>query len=523
MNFSHKIHVKRSVTPKQNPNYKALKNYLKQKKTKAKIKVFSRYQNSNTHLNELINKMRYFKTLLNKTSDLKSLLLLDTYGLKYSNELRNIINRKKKFFSLSKHNQVLNQPKEKNENKKIKSKLFLSFNKKIKNKKEEGNNNENAFDLSNIMITNNEKALNNEFFTRLRKNKKLLNLKAQIFYFDKGRFFSNKKNNNIEYLRSNIKKNIYNKIKSKYKRPKTTESRVRNNITKSGYNLNSFDTNHFYNNNLNEISDSMDYYQELIKISNLKNGTNIENNKSGLYKSPRVKSAKIPIKQKFKQIIFSNDFKESTPSNNNSEYISKNIFNNKSNDINNISIFARQNQKYFLDKLNKLENKSNIINQNFSYFSNKSQEIGKKFFDKSFQKNDNSKNNAELNIKEINQYFNFSKGFENNLENLLKKNANKVKKIIDTKGGRILDKVIKEMCFEERKLNKNYFLKDKEDKPESKAKILKKYRELFSEKSDDILDIFQNKEKDFFNDIKSNVDYVNDIQILYEKTKIIKK
>ena len=560
MNISHITNVRRSVTPKQKPNYKALKNYIKSKKNKLKIKIFSRYQNSNTHLNELIEKMKGFRNLLNKTTDLKSLLLLDTCGLIYSNELKKIVNNfKKNIFPLPHHKDFSMKAKEKSEKKdkienKANSKLFLILNKKRKNTlKKDENNNEKIFDLSDLIKTNKEKTLNKNFIINSKKNKKLLNLKAQILDFDKRRLLSSKKNKNIEYIRNTIKKNIYDKIKSKYKRPKTSIKRLRNNnnnTTRINDNLISFHTpNYFSNNNyINFFSeevineDENNYYKEIINSNISKNKPNIENinefieNKNyngnitpniSLFRTSRINSPHIPIRQKFKQVMFSNNSQETTTIiNSPNESNTKNIIQNRYYQLkenpfqnSNKSLSLRVKKKNFIEHLNKLEKKSNIINQNFSYFSDKSQEIGEKFFNKSFQRN----NNEELNIKEINEYFNFSKGFENSLENLLKKNANKVKKIIDIKGGKILDRVIKEICLEEKKLNKNYFLYNKEEKSENKTQILNQYNEMIKEGNDIITNMFQNKEKDFFNDIRFKKDYVNDIETLYRKAKIINK
>ena len=545
MNFSHITNVRRAVTPHQKPNYKALKNQIKSKKTKPKVKIFSRYHNSNSHLNDLIEKMRCFKNILNKTTDLKSLLLIDTYGLHYSNELKKIINNvKKNIFPLPHHYDFSMKSKEKQKKDKkdkndTKTRLYLSYKEKRKSDlKKEENNLEKAFDLSDLMNSNREKRLNKESISQSRKDKKLLNLKAQIFYLERGKFITNQKNNKYEFLRNNIKKNNYNKIQSKYKRPKTAIDKLKNK-SKENNDLDSFNTPN-YNSNINNIDyfggeddnkanfddniNRMNYYNKRIKSSKIRNQIKKENfnilNESYkqnnitpnilLFKTSRLATPHIPIRQKFKKMLFANNPKEKTVK-------SASIF-NKSNRINH-SLLLNPNKKYFFDELNNLEVKSNIIDHNFSYFSDKSQEIGKNFFNKSFQKIKND----ELNIKEINQYFNFSKGFEKNLEHLLKKNAINVKKIIDPHGTKILDKVIKELCMEERILNKNYFLSFKEDKPEEKKQIMNKYNEMLKEGNSDILDIFQNKDNDFFNDIRLKKNYANDIEIMYRKAKIINK
>ena len=548
MNISN---VRRSLSPNQKMYRKAIKNNTKPKKNKTKIKVYSKYFNSNAHLNDLIEKMRCFKNLLHKTSDLKSLFLVDTYGLKYSNELKKIINNvKKHVFPLPPHYNFSMNAKEKTKKNKTdrNSKLFISFTNKRKSTiKKEEQNVDNVFDLTDNIKTNREKNLNQEIFNKSKKMKKLLNLKRQIFLLDKDECLSSKKNKNLEFLRNkNIKKNIYDKIKSKYKRPKTADFRTKNNFSRINNNSKAFNTPNFLSNNsnyqnnifsdeintnknessknyFNEISENINYYKEKMKSYKIKNILNWEsvnafsentNNITpniSIYKASQIKSPNIPIKQKFKQIIFSNSSQENPSLKSPNE---KNI----SQEVN-YSLSVKSQKKSFVDKLNKLENKSNIINQNFSDYADKSQEICSKFFNKLTPK----KSKEDLNIKEINDHFNFSKGFETDLESLLKRNAKNVKKIMDPKCGKILDEVVKEVCLEENKLNKNYFLYFKEEKPENKTQIMNKYNNMFKDGSDNILDIvFKNKEDDFFNAIRNKKNYVNDIEQLYKKAKIIK-
>ena len=548
MNISN---VRRSLSPNQKMYRKAIKNNTKPKKNKTKIKVYSKYFNSNAHLNDLIEKMRCFKNLLHKTSDLKSLFLVDTYGLKYSNELKKIINNvKKHVFPLPPHYNFSMNAKEKTKKNKTdrNSKLFISFTNKRKSTiKKEEQNIENVFDLTDNIKTNREKNLNQEIFDKSKKMKKLLNLKRQIFLLDKDECLSSKKNKNLEFLRNkNIKKNIYDKIKSKYKRPKTADFRTKNNFSRINNNSKAFNTPNFLSNNsnyqnnifsdeintnknessknyFNEISENINYYKEKMKSYKIKNVLNWEsvnafsentNNITpniSIYKASQIKSPNIPIKQKFKQIIFSNSSQENPSLKSPNE---KNI----SQEVN-YSLSVKSQKKSFVDKLNKLENKSNIINQNFSDYADKSQEICSKFFNKLTPK----KSKEDLNIKEINDHFNFSKGFETDLESLLKRNAKNVKKIMDPKCGKILDEVVKEVCLEENKLNKNYFLYFKEEKPENKTQIMNKYNNMFKDGNDNILDIvFKNKEDDFFNAIRNKKNYVNDIEQLYKKAKIIK-
>ena len=78
--------------------------------------------------------------------------------------------------------------------------------------------------------------------------------------------------------------------------------------------------------------------------------------------------------------------------------------------------------------------------------------------------------------------------------------------------------------MEENILNKNYFLSFKLDKSENKTKILNKYNSIFKKDDDgddNIFKIFQHKEEDFFNIVKSNKNYVNDIEHQYLKAKVI--
>ena len=93
---------------------------------------------------------------------------------------------------------------------------------------------------------------------------------------------------------------------------------------------------------------------------------------------------------------------------------------------------------------------------------------------------------------------------------------------MDKNCGKIIDKVVKEICLEEKKLNKNYFLYLKDLKPKDKTKILRKYNDdMFKGKKSDILDVFKDKEEDFINAIKSKKNYVSDIEQIYRKYKII--
>ena len=181
MNISN---VRRSLTPNHKKYRNTIKNNIKPKKNKPKIKVYSKYLNSNAHLNDLIAKMRCYKDLLHKTSDLKSLFLVDAYGLKYSNELKKIINHvKKHIFPIPPHyNFSMNQKKKTQNIDNNNKNSVLLINKRKSTIKKEEQNGDNVFDLTGNIKTNREKSLNQEIFNRGKKIKKLLNLKRQIFF-----------------------------------------------------------------------------------------------------------------------------------------------------------------------------------------------------------------------------------------------------------------------------------------------------------------------------------------------------
>ena len=237
-----------------------MKSQIKSNKNNSKIKVFSKYFNSNAHLNELIEKIKCFKDLLYQTNDLKSLSLLDVYGLKYTNELKQILNNvKSNIFPIPQHYDFSMKAKEKakknknNDNNRTNQQLS-NYNSKSKTKKEE--NFGDSFDLTSSTKYENEKTLSKKILNNVKKNTKLMNLKAQILLLDKFRIIRNKKENNIEFLRNNIKKYIYNRIKSKYKRPKTADIKSKNNLSKI--------SNNNISKGFSKISDNTNYSFDLI-------------------------------------------------------------------------------------------------------------------------------------------------------------------------------------------------------------------------------------------------------------------
>ena len=521
---------RRAVSAKERGSYRVLKSSNKPKKIKQKIKVYSKYQRSAEYLNELIKKMRGFKVLLSRTHDLKSLLLLDEYGLNYSNELKKIINNKKGniqhdlqnyHFSMKNHQRNITI---KNYEKKYNFSTFIHNSKKnIKGKESNSINIENGFDLTKAMNSKKEKYLGERYLFKVKNRRKLLNLKAQIFLLGKDKLNSSQKNQNLEFIRANINKSIYNKIKSKYKRPNTAMYRTKANIDTKASNIIFKNKNH---------KNKQENYFKVNHKSNMENTTESKDDTTSnilLYKTSRLNQHHNPIRDKFKKTIFSKEFKDTigVDSRNESTLFNKTsirYYPNKKNKSQNFNYSSSVNSRknYFIDSLNKLENKSNIINQDVSLFTNESQDFGNKFFNRTYK---NNKNNEEVNVKEINEYFHFAKGFENNIESLLKNNAKKVKKIMDPKCGRILDKIVKKLCLEENRLHKNHFLSFKNDKIFKKKKsILKKYnKEYKNETKSDIFDMFKKRDEDIFELVKNKINYIDDIEQQYIKTKIINK
>ena len=526
--------VRRAFSARPRGSYKLIKGQNKSKKNKQKINVYTKYQNSNVYLNELIDKMKCFKALLHRTHDLKSLLLLDTYGINYSNELKKIINSKKKNIFPVPHNYNFSM-KNQEQNKKIKKKekkpeKFFSSDNSKKNIKLEDNNNkdiENGFDLTKEIDSKKDKYLGEQYLHIIKNSRKLLNLKTQILLLDKNKLYSEKKNKKLEFIRANINKNTYNKIKSKYKRPSTAIYRKKTNIESKFYNS----SNNSNYKNKRKDENKFNYYRKNHN-SNIENTTESRDSMTSnilLYKISKLNQRYVPIRDKFKQTMFTKEYQDTCgfDSRNESSIFNKTsvrYYPNKKNNFSknfNYSISMQSKKNYFIDSLNKLENKSNIINQDFSIFSNESHDLGNKLFNRTYK----TKEKEELNLKEINEYFNFDKGFEKDIESLLKNNAKKVKKIMDSKCGKILDKIVKKICLEEIKLNKNHFLSFRNDKIfDKKNSMLKKYNKEFkNEKKNNIFDMFKKKDEDFFDIIKSGKNYISDIEQQYIKTKILNK
>ena len=96
---------------------------------------------------------------------------------------------------------------------------------------------------------------------------------------------------------------------------------------------------------------------------------------------------------------------------------------------------------------------------------------------------------------------------------------------MNPKCGRILDKIVKKLCLEENKLHKNEFLSFRNDKiSEKKSSILRKYnREYKKGEKNNIFDMFKDKDEDIYDVVKNKINYMDDIEQQYIKTKIINK
>ena len=99
---------------------------------------------------------------------------------------------------------------------------------------------------------------------------------------------------------------------------------------------------------------------------------------------------------------------------------------------------------------------------------------------------------------------------------------------MDPRCGRILDKIVKKLCLEENKLHKNHFLSFRNDKIlEKKSSILRKYNKEYKKEKEkkenkkNIFDMFKDKDEDIYDVVKNKINYMDDIEQQYIKTKII--
>ena len=220
------------------------------------------------------------------------------------------------------------------------------------------------------------------------------------------------------------------------------------------------------------------------------------------------------------------------PKNKTSIKIVKNNFNQNFNNISyNILNLNRNKFKknYILAHINNIMNKSNRIKNNFIYKSDKAKKERNKLFTKY---NYNYKLNEKINIKKINNYFKFSKKDDIDEKQLIKENADKVKTIMDKRCSRILDNVIRELFYQDKKLNKKYSNLTSYEKKMLKIKRENDIKKISNDhvlmekrmEKDKILDIFITENQEIINLLKDNDDGPNEtIEKIYAKSKVLKK
>ena len=230
------IKFKKIEKSKYPTNHKSESNTLSaQKRPKSEYKMPTNPEVLIYNMNLLIDKMNNLKKMMYKTTDLKSMLVMDRYGLKYSNNIRKNINSNKRLMSpaSSKTSNIFKKFESSKTNNIYLNKSY--FQKKEinklqinKNKKKSGGklfNIEKEFDLTNNCKNLKEKLFSQTFLDLAKKNKKLYHLKTELFLLQQ----KNKIADNDAYVKENIKnkkltfvrENIgldkyYSKIKNKY-------------------------------------------------------------------------------------------------------------------------------------------------------------------------------------------------------------------------------------------------------------------------------------------------------------------
>ena len=182
-----------------------------------------------------------------------------------------------------------------------------------------------------------------------------------------------------------------------------------------------------------------------------------------------------------------------------------------------------------INNINNIMNKSNKINNNIMNISEESKKKKNVFFSKH---NYNYNLITDIDINKINQYFNFAKREEINEDQLIRGNADKVKSTMDKRCSNLLDNIINELFYRDRKLNKEYLGLSSYEKKLLKIKRENDIKKLSNEQvliekeieKDKILDIFLPESEDIIKIIKEDKENMEDtIEKLYEKTKILKK
>lgn len=316
-------------------NHKSISNSKNEsKRPKSEHKMFSSPEILIYNMNLLIDKMNNLKKMMYKTSDLKSMLVMDKYGLKYSNNIRKNINSNKKLMTpvSSKTSNIFKKFESSKTNNFYLNKTYfkkreankLKINKTKKKSTGRLFNIEKEFDLTNNCKNLKEKLYSQTFLDLEKKNKKLYHLKTELFLLQQ----KNKIADNDAYVKENIKtKNLtfvrenigldkyYSKIKSKYMNNKLKYNRdkKRGKTTTSFKDILPDKTNSMIQIKIHDIDDEI---TEIIKpnkkIMFLKDNNNI--NSYNTRKRP-CKSGKITKNRNFFNEDPKNKYLLKTPSN----------------------------------------------------------------------------------------------------------------------------------------------------------------------------------------------------------------
>ena len=399
----------------------------------------------------------------------------------------------------------------------------------------------------------------------------------------------NNEDKNLTFIRDKTTKdNIYSQVKSKFRKQnnkikrnllltlsKTDEHNKFKNL------LNSFNENSdIIKINENEEDDDFEVEQDVKqknKISFLKNDINSykikiqnsnksENNNKNIIRNSFNQYMKAPLstslnltlsknnmnnnikKISLTHLTTSNNSQENTCHNSpNSSFITKEMIypkykntmkivknNITSNNINGpLNNFKKQRFKpkkfHLIKKINTIMDKSNSIKKSFINISDESKKIKKKLFSKHNYKY-NLNRDMNIDLDRINKYFKFSKRDDIDENKLIKENANRIKTFMDNKCSKLLDCVVNELIYQDRKLNKGYLGMSSYEKKVLKIKREDDIKKIGNEnvlvekelQKDKILDIFLPENQEIVDLLKENNNKHDDTELLYIKSKILK-
>ena len=239
------IKFKKFVKSKYPVNHKNESNTISEKnRPKSEYKMSTNPDILIYNMNLLIDKMNNLKKMMYKSTDLQSMLVMDRYGLKYSNNIRKDINRTKRLMTpvSSKTSSILKKFESSKANNIFLNKRHFKKTeaKKLKinkgKKKSQGRifNIEKEFDLTNNCRNLKDKLFSETLLDLEKKDKKLYHLKTELFLLQQKNKVAdndayvkeNINNKNLTFVRENIGKDkYYSKIKSKYMNKKLKYNR----------------------------------------------------------------------------------------------------------------------------------------------------------------------------------------------------------------------------------------------------------------------------------------------------------